>query len=145
MSDFDYGFEQEPEMDMEENHDAAMYEEWEPETISVEQWNLLQGVNQLVLFGVGYKAYQWYVTWVDDSFPERDDDATPIYRHDITWANSTDEIKAWTSIAEFMLVANSVHWTFWLLNYMFDNEGGDLHRVYNALNSISTLYPVVLG
>jgi len=115
------------------------------ETISVNMWNGLQGAWQLALFGFGYKAYDWYEGWAKETLPEREAYPTISYQWDQQHAFDTNEFRAWKWISDTMLVANSVHWTFWLLNYLFDNAGGDLHRVYHSLNCISRFYPAVLG
>lgn len=144
MSDFEYGFEDAPAEDV-VVISAEEEMEWEPETISVNMWNGFQGAWQLALLGFGYKAYDWYEGWAYETLPEREDYPNAIYQWDSTHAMETNEFRAWKWVSDIMLVSNSVHWTFWLLNYLFDNEGGDLHRVYHSLNCVSRWYPLLLA
>lgn len=119
-------------------------EEWEPETVSVEQWNVLFGVQQSLLFYLGYKVYNWYPKFVEDNFADRDYD-TPTYAYDLEWAEGTREIMAWTDVSDFLLWVNGGYWLLWLANVTLDNEGGRIHQLFSLAAKSSKLYPFLLA
>lgn len=82
------------------------------------------GVQQAVLFFLGYSVYSWYPKFVNDNFVNR---ITGSVQYDLEWAKGTQEIMAWSNTSYMMLIVNGVSWAVWLANYLVDNEGGDIH------------------
>ena len=89
MSDFEMGFEEEPETTIGYDKD------WQPEEISTHVWNGLHGVWLGVFFGFGYKGYDWYEGWAKENLPERNAADSVYYYRDQTFAMDTMEFRAW--------------------------------------------------
>lgn len=104
--------------------------------------NAMFGLNTGLLFAYGIAIYNWYPGWVEGSDTLFVDRVEGTCQYDDEWGRSTNEIRAWTSAAQWHIGVYGLGFFAWVWNTLAGENGGYKHQVFFRTQQLMALAPI---